>query len=214
MTKAEIRNMQKELRKGLSIEELEYRSNCIWERLINTIAYQNCTNLFTFVSLADEVNTHSIIIDSINRKKRVYVPRVEARRMEFYQITNLDHLTLSKFGILEPEGCDENRFVIDYNPNILNEGKDPEKQYQNLLLLPGLAFDLKGNRIGYGAGYYDKYLASYPEDTFYKIALAFEFQLMEEIPSEEYDRKADAIITPKELMYINVEGTSSKRFLI
>ncbi|MDF2943696.1 MAG: hypothetical protein K0S01_2554 [Herbinix sp.] len=71
-----------------------------------------------------------------------------------------------------------------------------ETKIDNLMLLPGLAFDPTGNRIGYGAGYYDRYLSTYPPDHFYKIALAYDFQIKEKIIASEYDVKADAILTP------------------
>lgn len=200
MTKSEIRRQQKELRNGLSKEEQNRLNNQIQERLFSTKEYLNSKNLLTFVSLTGEVDTYNILTESFKRGKRVYVPRVEARKMEFYQITDLDHMVRSKFGILEPEGCEVKRFSYDINQyDASGLAYDLDNRYHNLMILPGLAFDRSGNRIGYGAGYYDKYLSSFPENTFYKIALAYEFQLMDIIPSEEYDRKADAIITPSEI---------------
>ena len=68
------------------------------------------------------------------------------------------------------------------------------------MLLPGLAFDPEGNRIGYGAGYYDRYLAKYPKDYFLKIALAYDFQILKQIKGNEHDVKADMIITPNQII--------------
>lgn len=185
MTKAEIRSNQKELRKQLTQSEQKILNYEIREKLFQTEAFRKCENLLTFVSFEAEVDTHEIITQSKFRGKKVYVPRIEAREMEFYEMNNLNHLIRSKYGILEPAICEDTKFKNGSN-----------SLYKNLMLLPGLAFDLSGNRIGYGAGYYDKYITSFPNMTFYKIALAYDFQILEHIPTEYYDRKAEEIITP------------------
>ena len=187
MTKGEIRINQKNLRSELSEEQRNLFDEFILHQLLKTKEYQNCKRVFTYVSFQSEINTIPIIEQAFLHGKQVYVPKVEAHGMEFYEIKSLEGLKRSTYGILEPISCNENRFV---------SVSTSMEQLENLMLLPGLAFDLCGNRIGYGAGYYDKYLTLQSGDTFQKIALAYDFQVIERVPSEEFDICADAIITP------------------
>jgi 5-formyltetrahydrofolate cyclo-ligase len=193
MTKNEIRDNQKELRNKLSGEEQKVLSTAIWERLYETQAYQSCRRLLTFVSFQSEVDTREIIRHSIRSGKTVYIPRVEAHGLEFYRIAGLEGLLPGSFGVLEPQPAEADRYVPD--------GKDRIRgDIDNLMLLPGLAFDTRGNRIGYGAGYYDRYLSVHPPAEFYKVAVAYDFQIFENIPSEPFDIKSDLIITPTRLI--------------
>ena len=101
--------------------------------------------------------------------------------MEFYPVSSMNSLSEGAFGILEPSAKD-----VSASENAAGK---------SLMLLPGVAFDKAGNRIGYGRGYYDRYLAGCPGIS--KIALAFEFQITDRIPAEHTDIKADLIITEK-----------------
>ena len=98
--------------------------------------------------------------------------------MKFYQIASYEELEIGCFDILEPkEHCAE---IIDIPKN-------------SVVIMPGVAFDKKGNRIGYGRGYYDKYFTNYPK--IYKIAITYSLQIVQEIPVNKYDIKADCVIT-------------------
>lgn len=194
MTKSQIRNIMKEERNKLSVKEQKDLSKAILIKLLNSSAYQYCDYLFSFVSFQKEVNTHEIIRQSLKEGKIVYVPRVELHGMEFYEIINLDNLVPSKFGVPEPVS-EGNR---PYKGSLRIASHNDFNPY--IMLLPGLAFDSTGNRIGYGAGYYDKYLSNYPKEHFYKIALAYDFQVLKEIPADELDIKADMIITPTKVI--------------
>ncbi len=194
MTKGEIRINQKNIRSQLDEVQRELFDERIFHQLVETEWYLECKRIFTYVSFQSEVDTVRIIKQALMDGKQVYIPRVEAHGMEFYEIKGLEGLERSAYGILEPAKGQENRFT----------GKAFQKvRKENLMLLPGLAFDPSGNRIGYGAGYYDKYLLLYGEDTFNKIALAYDFQVMDGIPAEEFDIRADAIITPVKLYQCN-----------
>lgn len=189
MTKAQIRADQKLLRNQLSLEEQLILSKEVRERLFQTDAYARCTNIFTYVSFGSEMDTQEIIHKAIVDGKRIYVPRVEGKQIEFYRLQNFKLLTKSKYGILEPS-MDENLRHIPEDSNF------NYPIYHNLMLLPGLAFDAIGNRIGYGAGYYDKFLSLHQYNFFYKIAIGYDFQVLEELPTEDYDQNANMIITP------------------
>lgn len=195
MSKSEIRSKLLAIRNNMSAEEKSISDNKLQDMLYSTMSYQSCNNLFSFVSFKSEVDTHEIIRHSLVEGKKTYIPRVEPQGMEFYHIQNLDGLILSKFGVPEPKQDNNTMFS---NVNIINNSK--ESAIINLMLLPGLAFDYKGNRIGYGAGYYDKYLQSYKQIRFMKAALAYDFQVIDNIDAEEHDIRVDMIITPTRII--------------
>ena len=104
--------------------------------------------------------------------------------MEFVAIHSIQELIPSAMQILEPTG---GQIVT------ANEG---------LMLMPGLAFDLQGNRVGYGAGYYDRYLEKYDSSKLYKVAYAFDFQIVDHILAEEHDRRVDAVVTDRRILRV------------
>ena len=128
----------------------------------------------------NEVRTSGIIEDAWKNGKTVAVPKVHGEIMKFYQIDSYEQLEEGCFGIPEPKvGCLE---VVDVPQN-------------SIVIMPGVAFDTQGNRIGYGKGYYDKYFSKYPK--VYKIAIAFSLQIVPEILADRFDIKADCVITEK-----------------
>ena len=146
MTKGEIRNHIKNIRKEIPINlRKEYNQN-IHERLFLSNEFKDCNMLFIYISFGSEIDTITIINKALQMNKTVFVPKVEKNDMNFYELHSLDGLIRSKFGILEPDSS------IDqiYTSNSLAD-------VNKLMILPGLAFDRLGNRIGYGAGYYDRY---------------------------------------------------------
>lgn len=193
MKKEQIRQEKKSQRNILSIKERDLFDKAILARLLKTEEYKSCSCLFCFISFGSEINTHNIIRQAFLDGKRVYAPRVQMQGMNFYEIKDLEGLIPSRFGVLEPIEKEENR----YDDTICNiDYTNIKLDNINLMLLPGLAFDLMGNRIGYGAGYYDRYLDLFSEKHFYKIALAYDFQIMEAINADAQDIKVDAIVTP------------------
>lgn len=189
MTKNEIRILMKNKRELLSEGQRKDYNQKIRDRLFSLDHFKECPALFTYVSFGSEADTIAIIETAFRIGKRVYIPKVEGREMNFYEIHSLNSLTRSKFGILEPAGSDH-----------------PYPEYEDLInkkimLLPGLAFDKAGNRIGYGAGYYDRYLGKYNEKDWLKIGLAYNFQVVENIPADDTDIRADYIITDEALIF-------------
>lgn len=187
MTKNEIRTLMKEKRNNLSHGLRREYNKSIHDKLFALDYFKKCGILFTYVSFGSEVDTIAVIEKAFIMGKKVFVPKVEGKNMNFYEIRNLNGLLKSKFGILEPEGT---------NPFM----REKTEKGLKLMILPGLAFDRTGNRIGYGAGYYDRYLRNYPEDEWVKIAIAYDFQIMENLPATEYDIKADYILTNGEII--------------
>ncbi|HKL79355.1 MAG TPA: 5-formyltetrahydrofolate cyclo-ligase [Mobilitalea sp.] len=185
-------------RKTLSEEEVLIQSKLAQDKLFSLLCYQKCPVLFTYLSFQAEIDTTTIIREALSGRdidcKKVYIPRVEENGMGFYQITSLNGLKASKFGVLEPQDKDQNCYIDSV------DDKQPK-----LMLLPGLAFDYDGNRIGFGAGYYDRYLMEHHSDGFIKVALGYDFQVLDRIDCEDHDIKADMIITPERIINCNTK---------
>ncbi|HHT87865.1 MAG TPA: 5-formyltetrahydrofolate cyclo-ligase [Clostridiales bacterium] len=186
--KSRIRRKYKEKRDQLTEDLVHEYSMKVRKRLYGLQEFLNCDMLFTYISFGNEVDTHEIIRKALSMNKHVYVPRVENKNMSFYRINGFEGLVRSDFGILEPD----DRIHLKYTK--------PLPGFKKVMLLPGLAFDKVGNRIGYGAGYYDRYLGKYPQDEWVKIALAYDFQITDRITVDIYDIPADYIITNDELI--------------
>lgn len=183
--KTEIRKYIKEMKKNLTEEEIRLRSNRIAKKLFSQPFYDQAECIYLYVSYNQEIDTVGIIEHILEDKKRVAVPKVVDKNMEFHEITSLDQLSEGAFGIQEPT---VNKPVSE----------DSEWASSNLMIIPGLAFDKNGSRIGYGGGYYDRYLHKYHDRIGLKIALAYDFQVLEHIDIESYDEKIDGIITDED----------------
>ncbi len=186
MTKAELRSKMKTERGFIREDDRLAWNEAIYQRIIHTGEYLNAGILFGYASFGTETDTGKILEHAQRKHKKLYLPRVESRdRMEFYQFHDRNRLAVSNFGVPEPEPDKALVYLMDAS-----------SREKPLMLLPGLAFDKEGNRIGYGAGYYDKYLAGFPKNYFIKIGICYNFQLVEHIQAEQYDVRADMIITP------------------
>lgn len=155
------------------------KDNIIYNKVINSIEYKDAANIFVYVSYKSEVDTHKIISKAIVDGKRVFVPKVISNEegMEALEIKGLHDFKKGSYGILEPMGSD---YV---KPQIID-----------LILVPGLAFDKKGGRIGYGGGFYDRYMKSTSKSTV-KIGICYDFQMVEEVTMDFNDVLVDKVIT-------------------
>lgn len=170
-----------EKRNLLAKKEIIDKSRKIENNLFNLEYYKKSEIIMFFVSFNNEVNTHDMIKKSL-KDKTVIVPKVAHSEIEPSVIIDLDNLVPSgKFGILEPIEA----MKIAYK-NI------------DLILVPGIVFDKEGHRIGYGFGYYDKFLKKVPKAI--KVGLAFDFQVMDKIPKEMHDVPVDVIVTEKRVI--------------
>jgi len=175
LEKQEIRNYIKNLRMQLAPSEHEAMSRMIASKVEASPEYRNARCIYSYVDFGNEAATKGIIAHALTEGKRVAVPKVHGDRMDFYYIRSISELEEGCFGVLEP-------VVLD-----------PAGEEEALMLMPGVAFDENGHRIGYGKGYYDKYLSIH--ENHYKMALAFDFQVFSEIPFEDTDICTDEIIT-------------------
>lgn len=185
MNKKELRAHIKETKITLSKTTIGKDSNKIVDKLLTTSWFKECNQLFCYVSFNQEVITTPILLTALEQNKKVAVPKIVNHEMKFFYITSLEELKPGTLGILEPFSGEE---------------AIPSHTGENLCIVPGLAFDRERNRIGYGKGYYDKFFAKYIDKPIRKIALAFDFQIYESLPAEEYDKKVDRIITPTRII--------------
>ena len=172
-----LRRKMKKQREAMSREEMFSKLEQIFEQLITVPEYKRSDKIYTYVSMNNEVDTIMLIDYSLSIDKRVFVPKVIGNHMEFYEISDISELSSGYFGIYEP----------DIN------GKEPDYSRTGFMCMPGLAFDLSFNRLGYGRGFYDRYLAQ--ENRLYKAALAYSCQLVPAVFAEPTDVKTDMIIT-------------------
>lgn len=181
-SKKEIRELVKKQRREASENEIRKNSEKICRTFLNLSEYRAADTVFAYMDCKNEVQTEMIIKQCLQDGKTVAVPKVFGETMKYYSITSEDDLENGYFGIREPK--------YEFLPEIEKE--------DGLMILPGVAFDLSRHRVGYGGGFYDRYLEMHPNMK--KIAFAFEFQVFSEVPFEKFDRKPEMIITEKRII--------------
>ena len=172
MNKQILRNKYKEIRKN--IDDKEEQANIIFNKVINLEEYKQNDLVLTYVSLKDEVDTIELIKYSLKIGKKVAVPKCEGYDIVFYYINSLEDLEERSFGILEPK---TNEIVNDFANSIC--------------IIPGVVFDKQNNRIGYGRGFYDRFLEKYKG---VKIGLTYKECICDKIDADENDVKMDKVI--------------------
>ncbi|MGN0430729.1 MAG: 5-formyltetrahydrofolate cyclo-ligase [Lachnospiraceae bacterium] len=179
-SKKEIRKRILAKRDALTYAERFRSEILVSERILGHQWYYKAESILLFASYGSEISTEEILQDALKRGKKVYLPRVEGEDMEFYRISSKEELKEGYRGILEPDGTSE-RFVY-------GAGESDKV----LMIMPGAAFDIKRNRIGYGRGFYDRYLADKPG--LYTIAIGFDCQMVDCIAEEKTDIKPMQVI--------------------
>ena len=180
LKKQRLREERLAARETLSEQERCVLDNCITQKLLATSEYAEATTVLTYVSVSSEVSTRMFIECALRDGKTVAVPRcLPGHRLEFVAITSLDQLVPAPFNLLEP-------------------AKDlsalTEVQMSNAIcIVPALLVDTKGYRLGYGAGFYDRFLSTYSGK---KICLACQQNLSKTmLPHTEFDVPVDMVIT-------------------
>jgi 5-formyltetrahydrofolate cyclo-ligase len=196
VTKDRIRKAILSQRASLDLSECQEKSNKIKERLFKLPEFIQHNNIMLYMALPGEVQTQDMVRETIRLGKRVILPKVapDGQNLLLSEVKDLDReLKTGMFGILEPK----EEF---YRPVSLDE--------LNLIILPGVAFDLRGYRIGFGKGFYDR-LLSKARTTIITIGLSFDFQLVAEIPAVKHDMKVDKIITERRIICCSLTKESS-----
>lgn len=174
-------------RESLAPDVVLTKSQKIFDTLKTFPLYQNAKSIMMYIDFHNEVKTNHMISDLLLQKKNVLIPISIPATKEIIlsQLLNPEkELIKSTYGILEPK----KEYIRKRDPAILD-----------LMVLPGIAFDLKGYRIGYGGGYYDRFLDQL-QKTIPTIALAFDFQIIDTVPIESFDRPVDYIITETKIL--------------
>lgn len=187
MSKEKIRKEILSARRAINTEELVKKSNIATEKLLSTNLYKNANTIMAYIDFRNEVQTEKIIKTAIADGKKVVIPIsiVKTRQLILSELINYDsELESGAYGILEPK----KEYLRETNPETVD-----------LVLIPGVAFDKRGYRIGYGAGYYDRFLEKVRKDTS-KIALAFEMQMVDHAYEDNHDIPVDMIVTESRIL--------------
>lgn len=179
------------LRKRDSIqpEIRQIKDRLIMDKVISLPDFLKAKTILYFASFRSEVNTLPQIEEAFRSGKRIVLPKVDNanKRLKLYEILNTDEIELGFWGIPEPEAIPERERDI-------NE--------VDLVIMPGVAFDMQGTRLGYGAGYYDKLLSGLKRNI-PLIAIAYEEQTVDSLPSEDHDIRIDMIVTDKRIIVVD-----------
>ena len=188
MEKKKIREQILDNKEKMDEITLKSYSDSIIDQLYNTDYYKKSKTIMTFISFGAEVDTHEFIKTSIANGKRIVVPITipETKQLKLSQVLDFNHLEIGFYNILTPK----KEFIRYVDPSEVD-----------LIIVPGVAFDRDGYRIGYGGGYYDRFLSKLDHVT--KISLAFDMQLIPKVPHESFDIAVNYIITEKELIKCN-----------
>lgn len=184
ITKQEQRKLIKEVLKNTSITELNRQSELASKRLIELIQFKEANTILAYMAMKRECDPRLIVEKANELGIAVAFPLcIEGNRIKICVPFGPDCFNIGAYGIIEP---DENRSAI-LSPNDLD-----------LIIVPGLAFDNKCNRLGRGAGYYDRLLC---ESRAYKVGLAFDCQLLPEVSTEAHDQKLDCVVSSNNIYY-------------
>lgn len=185
-TKEQIRKRIIQIRNQMSSHDVLQKSSLIAQKVLKTLEYEEADNVLLYADYRHEVMTREIFEDAVLRKKKVFFPKSNDNgTMEFYQVVSIKQLESGYKGIKEP--VVNERYLYRF-----------ERSEDTLVIVPGVAFDANGYRVGYGKGFYDRFLKDKRQMTV--IGLCFSSQLVEEIPHDEHDIKMDKIIT-EEIQY-------------
>lgn len=175
MDKKTLRQQIRELKRGMTLEQISQASARLMEAFINTSQYKEAKSIYGYLPYNQEVRTWSILERALQDGKRVAVPKIYGDDMRFIYLSDLSQVEKGYGGIPEPVG----------------DGPVADDRTA-LVLMPGLAFTKDGDRMGYGGGYYDRFLANEPAHP--TVALCYDFQIVEHIPTEDYDVPVDLVL--------------------
>ena len=175
MDKTALRRAIREKKRAMTEEEIVGRSARLGELFAQTKAYLEAKTIYGYLPYNQEVRTVPMLEQALREGKRVAVPKVYGDTMKFIYLEDLSQVAKSDMGIPEP----------------VADGPVAEDKTA-LVLMPGLAFDKEGHRIGYGGGFYDKFLSAEPDHP--TVALCYEFQMFAQLDTEEFDIPVDLVL--------------------
>ena len=175
MDKHQLRQSIRQQKRAMTEEEILRRSAKLGELFAASEAYQNAKTIYGYLPYNQEVRTVPMLERALREGKRVAVPKVYGEEMKFIFLDDLNQVTKGYAGIPEP----------------IADGPVADDETA-LVLMPGLAFDPQGHRIGYGGGFYDKFLAAEPNHP--TLALCYAFQMLPALETEEHDIPVDYVL--------------------
>lgn len=185
--KKRLRNEILKVRDQLSAEAIKRAEQQILYNLSKLPQFKAAQQIFCYFSFRSEVPTNQLITNCLKEGKNIYIP-ITVNETKEMLISKYDHnteLTPSSYGVPEP------------SVNSIHIG---DRSTLDVAIMPGAVFDAEGYRIGYGAGYYDKFFALTQKNIF-KIALAYSFQIIDKVPRDKHDVPVDCIVTEKEIIH-------------
>ena len=175
MDKKELRRSIRERKRAMTEEEIVSRSEKLGVLFAQSEAYKNAKTIYGYLPYNQEERTVPMLEQALKDGKKVAVPKVYGDEMKFLYLDDLTKVSKGYAGIPEP----------------IADGPVADDETA-LVLMPGLAFDPQGHRIGYGGGFYDKFLAAEPNHP--TLALCYDFQLLPELETEEHDIPVDTVL--------------------
>lgn len=186
--KNELREKYKEARRLIPKEKRDEFDKNISKRFSESITYNYSDSILFYASTDDEINTWILLEKALSDGKKVYFPKCyENSQMKFFRINSKDDLKKGMFGLYEPEESDE-----EFCTKTLN----------SICIVPGLLFDKEGYRIGYGRGFYDRFLSKFSGVS---VGLCYRELFMPKLPRGHFDRHVDIVITEKGVHAVNVQ---------
>lgn len=183
--KNRIRQWALGLREALTGEEVKRKSDRIIAKVLEDFRYVRAEHILVYMDYRNEVMTGSLVSQAWLSGKRVYAPKVmDEAELCFYEINSMEQVEKGYRGIREPVQCEMGRFK-----------GNPDELRQSMLLLPGVAFDGKRHRIGYGKGYYDRFLLG--KEGMATVGVCFDCQVMGEFQVESFDYSPQVLYTEK-----------------
>lgn len=176
--KKEIRKKYIELRNSLSNEQVMSNSHIIAEKILSLYEFKNSESIFLYNAIKNEIICDEIWQEAKKENKKTAFPKVIGDEIRFFYAYKPDDFQKGCFGVLEPR-----------------EGLEEVSDYKGLILVPGTVFDLNGYRMGYGKGFYDRFLAK--NDALYTIGIAHSIQIVKKVPTQPHDICLNKVITEK-----------------
>lgn len=173
--KTDLRRQFLKEREALSVVQAKQWSSSICEHILKSHRYQSADTILAYMPIGREVDIRIVLEQSLKDRKALYLPKVHGKEMRFYQVKDLQRLHPGAYGILEPE---EN---------------SPLNTQKGLMLVPGVAFTKDGYRIGYGGGFYDRYLCE--KQQILAVGVCYEQQLCIQLTLEAFDQPVDELVT-------------------
>jgi 5-formyltetrahydrofolate cyclo-ligase len=189
LQKAELRNKFLKLRNAFDKKSALEAGRKIFEKVQNLKAYQDAETVMFYMSIGSEVETQDLIKSAIKTGKRIFIPAVtdiKSAKMEAFEISKIEDASQVVLGIKQPD---------------LSLAQTVRKDEIDLIFVPAVVFDVNGFRIGYGKGFFDIWLKDIDECK--TIGIAYDFQIIDDIPKDEYDIPVGSVITERNAYGLN-----------